>query len=410
MKRTTLNDAAIAKMTKEAIETGKTRSLPDHELRGLWIRATPKGIRSWCLQCRNHIGIMRTITLGRYGKGKSEIGIADARKLARQKWIEAKQGNDPIELKREQIKQERIKRASYTLVGLLDLYGNQVASSQKSWNESKGKILCVFADIADDPLLKLSLSDFQSIVDSYSSKSMARLAAGTLLPVFKWSCKPGRKYVHKEFCELEPTTKLNARKRVLSADELARILPVWRASRGNPHYDCMALLLLTVLRLNEAALLRWNDIDWNENAIKIEDTKNGQDHIVPLSRQARELLEFRRDLKLPTDLVFCNSVHKQLDNWHRAQRKLFDETDTSNWHRHDIRRSGATMMAQLRIKPHVIKAALNHAAILDPVDMIYIRYEYREEVAEALQALANKLDQIETGMNNVVDMRGQAIA
>jgi ribosome maturation protein Sdo1 len=52
------------------------------------------------------------------------------------------------------------------------------------------------------------------------------------------------------------------------------------------------------------------------------------------------------------------------------------------------------MMGEISIPPHVIEAALNHANVHTDLATTYNRARYTQEVASALQALADRIDKI----------------
>ena len=71
-------------------------------------------------------------------------------------------------------------------------------------------------------------------------------------------------------------------------------------------------------------------------------------------------------------------------------------------HRHDLRRTGATMLGDLGELPDIIEAALNHVAIRSALAATYNRSRYRPQVATALQRLADELDEIEKSKSSAV--------
>jgi integrase len=73
--------------------------------------------------------------------------------------------------------------------------------------------------------------------------------------------------------------------------------------------------------------------------------------------------------------------------------------------RHDLRRTGATMLGEMGELPDIIEAALNHVSIRSPLAATYNRSRYRPQVAAALQRLGDALDGIEAGSANVVPLR-----
>jgi integrase len=76
-------------------------------------------------------------------------------------------------------------------------------------------------------------------------------------------------------------------------------LPAWFAAvmelRHQKVKDYLMLLLLTGLRRNEAATLRWEDIDFQSKVLRVraELAKNGNEHRLPLSDYLYEMLHRR---------------------------------------------------------------------------------------------------------------------
>jgi integrase len=96
-------------------------------------------------------------------------------------------------------------------------------------------------------------------------------------------------------------------------------------------------------------------------------------------------------------LVFATGAGTALGNWDRETKALQEKSKTVGWHRHDLRRTGATMLGERGELPDIVEAALNHISIRSPLAATYNRSRYRPQVAEALQRLADALDRIEFG-------------
>ena len=140
-------------------------------------------------------------------------------------------------------------------------------------------------------------------------------------------------------------------------------------------------------------------------------TKNGTEHVIPLSRQTIELLRSLRPLDAdPQALVFTSRAGKALGDWEGATQRIQAASGTADWHRHDLRRTAATTMGTLGTIPDVVEACLNHTTIHSPIAMVYNRSRYRPEVARALQLLADYYDGIERGGAEVIALRGETSA
>ena len=220
-----------------------------------------------------------------------------------------------------------------------------------------------------------------------------------LRPTLKWAAHPGRTYVQRELTLLSPPASIERRQRVLSTEELSKLLPVLRAS-DSAYAAAMQFLLLTACRRDEAVTARWRDIDFINKQWRLPDTKSGKPHVVPLSRQAGALLRSRLpDMPDAEALVFHSDDGggSPLANWDRFTKTVQEDSGTDGWHRHDLRRTAATMMGQAGVDPHVIEAALGHVSIHSQLAATYNVARYLPQVADALQALADRLDAVASG-------------
>jgi integrase len=182
------------------------------------------------------------------------------------------------------------------------------------------------------------------------------------------------------------------------------VFPLARA-----HPAVLRFILLTLARREEATGTRWREIDLTAGTWTVphERTKNAEPHTVPLSRQATALL---RTLGpgAADELIFRTFIGGPIGNWDRETKALQDASGTSGWTRHDLRRTGATMLGEMGELPDIIEAALNHVSIRSPLAATYNRSRYRPQVAAALQRLADALDGIEAGAAKVLQLRGDA--
>ena len=104
------------------------------------------------------------------------------------------------------------------------------------------------------------------------------------------------------------------------------------------------------------------------------------------------------------ELVFRTFAGGPISNWDRETKALQEASGTEGWTRHDLRRTGATMLGEMGELPDIIEAALNHVSIHSPLAATYNRSRYRPQVAMALQRLADALDGIEAGAAKVVPL------
>ena len=207
---------------------------------------------------------------------------------------------------------------------------------------------------------------------------------------------------------VQGTAKLDeggSRERTLTAEELTEL---WSALRSEPNAqfaDIVRLLILTGQRREEIGGLRWSEIERGLIVLPPERTKNSRQHEVPLSRQAKAILE-RQPKRKGRDFIFgigelgfsgWSDCKARLDQALLAARRKHSRKAKAmpDWRLHDLRRTCATGMAELGVQPHIIEAVLNHVSgHKGGVAGIYNRARYEGEMRFALQRWADHLDTI----------------
>lgn len=394
-----MTETAIQAAAKRAAKSGKRLDISDATLPGLRLRLTPSGRRSWVLACRDTLGGMRRFSLGNY----PAMGISEAREAARRMRADVRKGADPVaEARRKRIMGQEARDGVGTLTAVLDLYAKQRGDSLKSWPECRRRIDHVFAAHLSKPVAVLRAADLQIAADAHPSRQSAAAAVRYLRPVLKWAAQ--RRYLTAEAAVIDPPATVRRRHRLLSRDELAAVLPVLRAS-PRPYAAALRFMLLTLARREEVGQARWDDVDISAGTWAIRETKNMQPHIVPLSAQALDLLRSLRPEKPGMEaLIFATKTGEALGNWDRETKILQAASGTAGWTRHDLRRTGATMLGEMGELPDIIEAALNHVSIRSPLAATYNRSRYRPQVASALQRLAEALDGIEARAARIIPL------
>jgi integrase len=247
------------------------------------------------------------------------------------------------------------------------------------------------------------------------------------------------------------------RDRVLSIDELADLAKRVPAARLNVRSAAAIwLLLATGARIGELMGAVWSAhvvdlarlqaaadaegckvgvVDLDARTWYLPDTKNQRDHTVHLSELAHRLfaglaaLQPLDDDGKPVPWVFPNTARtgpvcvksfgKQLaDRQRPAERRMQGRAKSTEslllkggrWTAHDLRRTAASLMAELGVSGDVIDECLNHV-IESRVRRTYIRNRRPQEQARAFDALGARLEEIRTGTaaaSNVVALRSAA--
>lgn len=386
--------------------------LGDGQCKGLWIRCTPAGLKTWSYAYKQD-GKACRITLGEYpamplAKARSEVD--ELRSLKRG-------GKDPRAVQ-EAARAER-NRVTLTVDQLCENYlAHLKASGKLSWKADERYLKRFKAHVAPDPatgrglqlgkrsafsINKLEIMDVLKTA-ARRSKTSANRMQSTLRTMWGWASD--RDDVPMNF--LAGAKKVGGKERgkdrVLTADELKTFLgaladakvkatPIVRlALRG---------ILLTAQRPSEVAgmmLSELHDLDqpnphWIIPRLRTKNKK--AEHTVPLSPAA--VLLIRQGLEASKEgwegkndrPVFAgrfdgvrNLARHSLS---QAVRRIVKHKKLAKFTPHDLRRTAATVAQSLRVPRDYVKALLNHSD--GDVTAIYARWHMFEEKREAVMAI-----------------------
>ncbi|WPZ28505.1 integrase family protein [Sulfitobacter sp. OXR-159] len=385
-------------------DTGRIQ-ITDARTQGLKLRVSRTGHKSFAVMMRNKAGKYTTITIGTY----PDLSLKEAREVACQIRVDMK--TKGLEKPRTSANS---KVGKITLRELLDEVQPVFAHAKKGWRPRGGPgssaytrntIERVFGPLLDKPVERLTPEDFGRAANGYqpvrplkgkdTANGQVSRALSYLSPVLDWAAHRGRKFdkigagraTRLDVAELrrvhdpatnDPTIK-GKRQRVLSVEEIAAIFPLLqypapqKIRRRNilPKNDfgpaAMRFLLLTLARREEVANARWSDIDftngvWVKHDVK-DTTGKGRSQRLPLSNAALDFLRYlpgylKRD---GNALVFPNRDGGKLDNWNRIAEQIQKGSNTRDWTRHDLRRTGATLLEELQVPVQTIEAILDHS-------------------------------------------------
>jgi integrase len=229
---------------------------------------------------------------------------------------------------------------------------------------------------------------------------MANATYRALRRFFYW-CVEEDRLATSPMTTIKPPAEQKERERVLSDAELKL---VWECAGAFPYGPLVRLLMLTGARRDEVGQMTRDEIAGEVWEIPGSRTKNGRPHRIPLTAQARDLIE-----KLPKmgsgSLCFTKDGKRAFNSYSQAKVELDEliaqagaKMKVPPWVLHDIRRTVASGLARLGIQPIVISALLNHSPKrLIGITSVYARYGYDAEKRHALEAWCAHLDRVLAG-------------
>ncbi len=371
---------------------GKRYEVRDELVIGLHIRVSTAGGKVWYLAARVD-GVLRRIKLGTY----PVLSLKDAREKAQSMLRDIQLGTfQPRDVEPEP--------PVLTLGDVIPQFITRYAQRQtKDWKGTES-ILHRMSGLHGMPINAIKRGDVTRELERLISDIGAKGGKGTranrglaaIKKLYSWCVDQG--FVENSpVVGLKPPIREETRDRVLNDDE---IIAYWQGceAEGYPFEQFGKLLLLTGQRRQEIAAMRWSELDLNRGTftLKADRTKNSTAHIVPLSRQALDILRSIPRF-LGSDYVFTSTGRTPISGFGRFKDRLdtFVGLDAEDWRFHDVRRTVATNMAILKVPPHIIEAVLNHkSGIVSGVASIYNRHAYLDEKREALQTWANHIDDL----------------
>ena len=164
-----------------------------------------------------------------------------------------------------------------------------------------------------------------------------------------------------------------------------------------PFGPAVRLLILTGARREEIGALRWGEVDLVAKAWTIpgERTKNGIEHVVPLSDPALSILEGLPRIGRYDGFVFTTTGKTAVSGSCASKAKVALDTASGvpDWRLHDLRRTFATGLAGLGISMPVVETILNHVSgSFGGVAGVYQRHAFANEKREALDKWAKHVE------------------
>src|SRR5580704_11125495 len=396
--------------TIESLKPGASRrEIPDGGVRGLYLQIFPSGKASWAFRYRFG-GRTRKLTIG----ASPEIGLKDARDLARAAHLQIASGEDP----------GAAKQAARTAIKALpardmvekvaaQFLARHVKNLAAATRIEVGRIIAkeILPTFRGRRLSEIKRPDVIEWLDGIVDRP-APIAANRALSWLKGLCNFA---VERGVLDVSPIAGIKppaaetARDRVLSDDELKA---VWEAADAlDPVYaGFIKLLVLTGQRLREVSEMEWKEIDldaklWTLPAAR---AKNSIEHAISLSDQAIEILKALARIA-GSDFVFTINGRNPIRGTHLVKRRI-DALAPSipTWVLHDIRRTVASGMARLGVNLPVIEKLLNHVSgSFAGIVGVYQRHSFADEKRAAMAAWARHVETIVSGeaAANVVELR-----
>ena len=380
---------------------------------GLCIEVRPTGAKVWRYRYR-HAGKASIITMAEY----PAMGLAEARAERDRLRALVRGGGNPAHAARIEraAKLERSEATFGAIAAELLVKRAKEGLSPGSVKRERRLIEKDMAAISDipitdvtAPLLLASLRKMERrgvVETAHRSRSLAGR-------VFRYAIATGRAQSNPADdlagALEQPQTKHFAS--ITDPTKIGDLLRAMYSYRGSPvTLAAQKLAPLLFVRPGELRKARWADIDLRASEWRFTASKTGTPHIVPLSSQAKEILEELRPLTSRREFVFpgVRSAKRPMseNTVNAALRYLGYSGDIITGH--GFRAMARTVLDEvLGFRPDYIEHQLAHA-VRDPLGRAYNRTVHLAERRKMMQAWADYLDQLRESEGKVVSIRRKA--
>ena len=347
--------------------------------RGLELRMTPSGKRTWSLLYPFN-GKKQRFTIGDY----PAVKLKEARLLADKLRNQVAHGQNPQEVKRK-ARNANIVTVNWCYEQFLVRY---LQSQLRTWQEYNRRIRAdVLPSLGKKDIRQVQKADIIKIIDAITDRDAPVLANRVLQytsKFFKWCI--GRGYIeHNPAANIPKPAKESSRERVLSLAEARSIYQAAEECLGPITCAFVRLLMLTGQRRSEINHLEWTELQSDRIEIGGHRSKNGKPITTPLTDEANAVLA-----ALPRNngiYVFSTTGgHRPIGNFSRIKDKLIDKSGVADWTYHDFRRSMATELEVKGASRHDLMCLLNHTD--NTVTGIYDRSDHQQQKLKFLSLWA----------------------
>jgi integrase len=392
----------------------------DAGCRGLVLRITAGGVKSWSFRFRDAAGKQSRATIGEY----PTVGLKRARSRADAMRRLVSEGGNPVEQKRA----ERAGGAAKTFGALAERYLAEHSRRHKRSHKADERNLRkhVLPQWRGRAFAGIKRADVIELVErliSAGKPTLANRVQSLVSAIFTFA-------MDAALVEGNPCHRLRKRglervgRRVLSDAEIRLFWKdIVEPSRARRVGLGLRLALLTGARVGEIAGISRAELDHLADPVRATwiipgaRTKNTRDHLIPLSPLARDtVLDLLATIEQSEQFLFPtrsrqrsgpmrgNTLTQAMDYF--GERLAGNADAIRAWKAdrptpHDLRRTAGTRLAELRIPKEIRDRVLNHIAS-DVDSKHYNLHDYADEKRDALNRWATLVEGIVTGSDGKV--------
>lgn len=391
----------LTNTTIRNVKSGK-KTVKLFDERGLYLEISPSGGRWWRLKYRFD-GKEKRLSLGVY----PDVSLKDARDRRDVERKLVADGVDPSENRKAQ-KSAHAERAANSFEVVAREWFAKYSATWAATNTDRIVRLFerdIFPWIGGRPIAEITAPELLTVarrIESRGALETAHRALGNCGQVFRYAIATGRAQRNPsgDLRGALPPAKGEHFAATTDPKQVAQIVRAMDGYEGSFIVRCaLRLAPLVFVRPGELRRAEWAHIDLDGKEWRYTVTKTNTPHIVPLSRQALEILRELHPLTGSGRFVFPSArgnARPMSDNAILAamRRTGIDKEEMSG---HGFRAVARTILDEvLGVRPDYIEHQLAHA-VRDPNGRAYNRTAHLAERKKMMQQWADYLDKLKAG-------------
>ncbi len=405
-------------LTDTAIRTTKSRDkqfkLSDE--RGLYLLITPNGGKLWRLKYRIN-GKEKVLSFGAY----PDVSLADAREKRDQARKIIVSGADPGEIRKASKTESAANQAN-----TFELWAGKwwqhwrVGKSERHAAYAKRRLESdIYPAIGKKPINDITAYEIVDAIKGIAERGavdIAKRAHQTIGQVFRYAIAHGResKTTRNPAIEIRPSDIIETRKKVnyarVDINEFPNLLRAIDNSKSHPVTRlAVKLMALTFVRTTELIGARWDEVDFDAAQWRIpaERMKMKTPHIVPLAKQAIDVLQALEQFTGYGEMIFPN---RNDHNKPMSNNTILKALDVMGYKGrmtgHGFRGLASTALHEQGYDHMHIELQLAHQE-RNETSSAYNHALYLKQRAVMMQQWADYLDELKAGAK-VLQLRGVA--
>lgn len=368
---------------------------------GLYMEVSPSGGKWWRLKYRLG-GKEKRLSLGVY----PAIGLAKARKRRDEERALLADHIDPSKHRREQKSAQALNAVNTFEQVAREWFAKAAPGWAPAHAERKNRLFerDIFPLMGQRPIAEITSPDLLNVLRRIEKRGALETARRALVysgQVFRYAVATGRAILDPSGALRGALTPVQSRHfaAITEPEKLAPILRMFDGYEGTLPVRCaLRLMPLVFVRPGELRKAEWSQFDLDAAEWRYAVSKTNTQHIVPLSRQALEILRELSPLTGQGRFVFPSARSGQRpmsDNAILAAMRTMG-IGKDEMTGHGFRAAARTILDEvLGVRPDFIEHQLAHA-VRDPNGRAYNRTAFLPERHEMMQKWADYLEKLKS--------------